>query len=83
MVKWVNIWVNIWVRLFHVHLLMFAKPSHPIHYNLTSSQLIELFDAEMANSERLRAGEMLYARCVQPLDFWLQVLPTMAPIQVG
>ncbi|GAX83706.1 hypothetical protein CEUSTIGMA_g11131.t1 [Chlamydomonas eustigma] len=50
------------------------------HFYFTWDQalkLIELFDADMATSERLRAGEMLYARCVQPLDFWLEALPKL------
>ena len=45
-------------------------------------QLIELFDPEMASSERIRAAEMLYARCVQPLDFWLDAMPTLPPMQI-
>lgn len=45
-------------------------------------QLIELFDPEMSSNERIRAAEMLYARCVQPLDFWLDALPTLPPMQI-
>ncbi len=50
------------------------------HFYFTWEQairLINLFDVEMATSERLRAGEMLYARCVQPLDFWIEALPRL------
>ena len=36
----------------------------------------------MASSERIRAAEMLYARCVQPLDFWLDAMPTLPPMQI-
>jgi hypothetical protein len=43
---------------------------------------MDLFDAEMATSERMRAGEMMYARCTNPLDFWLEALPTLPPMQV-
>lgn len=50
---------------------------------VTPVQLIDLFDAEMATSERLRAGEMLYARCTNPLDFWLCAMPTLPLLQVG
>ena len=50
---------------------------------LPHAQLIDLFDAEMATSERLRAGEMLYARCVNPLEFWLAALPTLPVLQVS
>jgi hypothetical protein len=46
-------------------------------------QLLDLFDPEMAASERLRAAEMLYARCINPLDFWLTALPTMPLAQVS
>ncbi|GAX72927.1 hypothetical protein CEUSTIGMA_g382.t1 [Chlamydomonas eustigma] len=54
------------------------------HFYFTWEQalrLIELFDPDMATSERLRASEMLYARCVQPLDFWLEALPNLPPLQ--
>ena len=46
------------------------------------SQLIELFDHEMAASERIRAAEILYSRCVQPIDFYLEALPTLPVKQV-
>lgn len=44
---------------------------------------MDLFDPEIALSERMRAAEMLYARCSNPLDFWLQALPKMPAMQVG
>ena len=37
----------------------------------------------MAASERIRAAEMIYARCTQPLDFWLEAMPTLPTLQVG
>jgi hypothetical protein len=50
--------------------------------SLLCLQLLDLFDPEMAGSERLRAAEMLYARCINPLDFWLTAVPTMPAAQV-
>lgn len=44
---------------------------------------MDLFDPEIALSERMRAAEMLYARCMNPLDFWLQALPRMPAMQVS
>jgi hypothetical protein len=55
------------------------------HFYFTWEQallLIELFDAEMASTERLRAGEMMYARCTNPLLFWELALPTLPTLQV-
>ncbi|KAG1665959.1 hypothetical protein FOA52_003183 [Chlamydomonas sp. UWO 241] len=45
-------------------------------------QFIDLFDAEMAISERLRASEMMYSRCTNPLLFWEEALPTLPALQV-
>lgn len=46
-------------------------------------QMLDLFDPEMASSERLHAAELLYARCYNPLDFWESALPEMSNAQVG
>jgi len=36
----------------------------------------------MASSERLKAAEVLYTRCYNPLDFWEAALPEMTQTQV-
>jgi hypothetical protein len=67
-----------------------CPPNQPLqvacsHFYFTweqALQLIDLFDAEMAISERLRASEMMYSRCTNPLLFWEEALPTLPTLQV-
>lgn len=89
--------LQVYLQTFHVQMLalLFNIPvlgspqsrrgsTHLCHLQLDCFhlQLLDLFDPEMATSERLRAAEMLYARCSNPLHFWERAVPLLPPLQV-
>lgn len=64
-----------------LYLLAAAGCSPEHHLNACCSlQLLESFDA--VASLRIMLSEILYARCTNPLDFWLKALPCLPQSQV-
>jgi len=49
---------------------------------LQARELLDCFDPDMGQEQRLTAAQLAYARLAQPLDFWPSVLPSvLKPLQ--
>jgi hypothetical protein len=69
-------------ELWKLSVVRAATSSFYFTYEQTLA-LSEIFDSDMQTNERLKAGELFYAKCIQPIEYWLEVMPLQPPRQIS
>ena len=69
-------------ELWKLSVVRVATNSFSFTYEQTLA-LSEIFDIDMQTNERIRASELFYAKCIQPIEFWMEVLPLQPPRQIS